>query len=153
MGNWDTATLLQITADIRTGLQGLRSQSNDSVDPKTTPITMAVASDRVDYLTVISDFGMSVMQWLKENYPNVRVESAPELNNANANDNVVYYYADSINDDFSSDDQRTFIQVVPAKFQSVGVEQQAKAYVEDFSNATAGTMTKRPYAVYRQSGI
>jgi len=33
------------------------------------------------------------------------------------------------------------------------VQQLAKAYEEDYSNATAGVMCKRPYAVTRWSGI
>jgi hypothetical protein len=46
-----------------------------------------------------------------------------------------------------------WVQVVPAKFQALGVEKQAKAYVEDYANATAGCMLKRPYGVVRYSGI
>ena len=45
------------------------------------------------------------------------------------------------------------IQVVPAKFMALGVEQQSKGFVEDYTNATAGIMVKRPWAVYRASGI
>ena len=152
-GNWDSATYLLITADIRTALQGLRTQSDDRIDPKTDQITMAIASDKVDYLTVTSDFGNSVQEWLTQNYPNVRVISAPELNGANGGDDVAYYYAESTASDYSTDDRRTFIQVVPTKFQTLGVEQRAKSYVEDYSNATAGSLCKRPWAVYRQSGI
>lgn len=152
-GDWATATYLQITADIRTALQGLRNQSDDRIDPKKDQITMAVASDVVDYLTVTSDFGNSVQEWIDKNYPNLRVESAPELNEANGGDNVAYYYAESTDSDYSTDDRRTFVQVVPTKFQSLGVEQRAKSYVEDYSNATAGSLCKRPWAVYRQTGL
>ena len=52
-----------------------------------------------------------------------------------------------------TDDTRTFVQVVPTRFMTVGVSQQAKSYEEDYSNATAGIMLKRPYAVVRYSGI
>lgn len=152
-GDWANATYLQITADIRTALQGLRNQSDDRIDPKKDQITMAVASDVVDYLTVTSDFGNSVQEWIDKNYPNLRVESAPEMNEANGGDNVAYYYAESTDSDYSTDDRRTFLQVVPTKFQSLGVEQRAKSYVEDYSNATAGSLCKRPWAVYRQSGL
>lgn len=152
-GDWSTATYLQITADIRTALAGLRDQSEDRIDPMKDSITMAVASDAVDFLTVTSDFGNSVLDWMRENYPNVRIVSVPEFNAANGGQNVAYYYADTTSDEFSTDDRRTFIQVVPTKFQSLGVEQRAKEYVEDYSNATAGVMTKRPWAVYRQTDI
>ena len=51
------------------------------------------------------------------------------------------------------DGGRTFDQIVPAKLKSLGVEQRAKSYVEDYTNATAGVMLKRPWAVVRRSGI
>ena len=56
-------------------------------------------------------------------------------------------------DDASTDDRRTFIQVVPTKFQLNGVAQLAKGYEESYLKATAGVMVKRPYAVYRVTGI
>jgi len=152
-GGWAAATFLQITADIRAGLRGLRVQSNDRVDPTNDNIVMAVASDVVDYMTVTSDFGNSVLDWIRENYPKLRIVSVPELNGANGGQNVAYYYAEITDSEFSTDDRRTFVQVVPSKFQSLGVEQRAKEYLEDYSNATAGSLCKRPFAVYRQTNL
>lgn len=149
---WATSTFLQITGDIREAIQSLRTQSQDTVDPSTTPMTLAVATDAVDYLSTVSDFGVSVWDWMAKSYPKIRVVSAPELNDANGGANVFYLYADTVMDG-SSDDKRTFIQVVPAKFQVLGVERNAKSYVEDYLNATAGIMVKRPYAVVRRTGI
>jgi len=151
---WTTATFLVIIAQIRTALAALRTQSGDTIDPNTTPITLAVASNRVDYMTVTTDFGISVRDWLTKTYPNVRVVSAPELNGANGGANVFYLYADRATDDNGSDDGgQTMVQIVPSRFMLVGVEQQAKAYVEDYANATAGVLVKRPYLVVRYTGI
>lgn len=146
--NWSQKTFLEICADLRTAIVTLRTQSDDTIDPEKLPITLAVATAAVDYLSTVSDFGISVRDWLKQTYPNVRVVSAPQLNNANASDNVFYMFADRV-DDLSTDDGKTFIQIVPAKFQVLGVQKLAKGYEEDYSNATAGIMTKRPYAVVR----
>lgn len=151
-GNWATATFLQITADLRGMFSALRTQSGDTIDPKTAQCTLAVASEKVDYLTTTSDFGVSVLEWLRQNYPNTRVESAPELNNANGGADVVYLYAETVNGDGSTDDGRVFVQLVPTQFQVLGVEQKAKGYEEDYTCATAGIMLKRPYAVVRRSG-
>ena len=63
-----------------------------------------------------------------------------------------YLWANSV-EDGGTDDKRTMAQVVPAKFMALGVEQRAKAYLEDFTNATAGVFVKRPYAITRWSGI
>lgn len=149
---WNTKTFLEITADIRSWYQSLRTQSGDRIDPGKEPVTMGLATDVYDSLTVTSDFGNSVMDWLKTTYPKTRVVSAPELNAANGGANVAYLYADGVMDD-STDDRRTWVQPVPSKFRTLGVMQGAKGYTEDYSNATAGVMLKRPYAVYRASGV
>lgn len=149
---WATKSFLEITADIRTTLAALQAQTKGAIDTRKTPITLALANACVTYLSVTSEFGNSVEDWLKRTYPNVRVEAAPELDAANGGANVLYAYADSV-EDGASDDSRTWVQVVPAKFQMLGTEKQAKAYVEDYVSATAGVMLKRPYAVVRRTGI
>jgi hypothetical protein len=149
---WAKKTYLEIVADILTSITQLRNQSLDQIDPEKTDLTLALPTAVVDRLSTSTDFGYSVRKWLTETYPRVRVVSAPELNLANGGANVFYLFADKV-DDMSTDDGRTFLQVVPSKFQVLGVQQLAKAYEEDYINATAGTMCKRPYAVVRYSGI
>lgn len=149
---WSTKTFLEICKDIRGAIVSLRNGSQDTIDPEKVDITLAVATNAVDWLSTTSDFGISVRDWLRQAYPRIRVVSAPQLNTANGGAGVFYLYAESISD-MSTDDGRTFIQVVPTKFQVMGVQQMAKSYEEDYSNATAGVMCKRPYAVVRRSGI
>lgn len=149
---WSSKTFLEITKDLRLALSQLRTNSKDVIDPKSTPITLAVATSRVDLLTITSDFGISVLDWMRTNYPNVRIESAPELDDANGGAAVFYMYADKV-DDGSTDDSAVIAQIVPAKFMALGVEKRSKSYVEDFANATAGALVKRPYAVVRFTGI
>lgn len=149
---WATKTCLEITKDLRIALSQLRTNSKDVIDPKSTPITLAVATSAVDHLTITSDFGISVLDWLRTNYPNVRVESAPELDDASGGTGVFYMYADKV-DDGSTDDSAVFAQIVPSTFMALGVEKRSKSYIEDFANASAGVMTKRPFAVVRFAGI
>lgn len=148
---WASKTTLEIIADILAALQTLRTQSGNNIDPKKTPITLAVAMSAVDYLSTPTTLGYSVQQWLNENYPNVRIESAPELNAANGGANVFYLHAEEFQGT-STDDGRVFTQIVPAKFITIGAMQVTKGYEEDFGNATAGVMCKRPWAVVRRSG-
>lgn len=150
---WSAKTFLEIQADILTAIQALRTQSKEVIDPNKTPLTLAVAANSVDYLSKTSDFGISVMAWMNAAYPKITVKSATQLNNANASANVFYLYAESVDDGLSTDDMRTFIQVVPSRFNLIGIEKGAKGYAEDYSNATAGVMVKRPFAVYRVTGI
>lgn len=150
---WFTKTFLEIVADIRTAIVQLRTQSQDTIDPEKIDLTMVVATNAVDQLSTPSDFGISVRDWMKQAYPRIRVVSAPQLNNAGpGNSGVFYLQADQI-DDMSTDGGRVWIQPVPTKLQTLGVQQLAKAYEEDYSNATAGAMCKRPYAVTRFYGI
>ncbi|MDR2093020.1 MAG: DUF2184 domain-containing protein [Azoarcus sp.] len=150
---WSTKTFLEITADIRAWLASLRAGSRGVIDPQAANITIALPESAVDFLSVTSDFGVSVRDWLGKTYPNVRILSAPDLDDANGGATAVYVYAESVNDGTSTDNGRTFEQFVPVKFISLGVERGVKGYTEDFANATAGVMLKRPYAVRRFSGV
>lgn len=155
-GTWATKTFLQITADIRTAVGKLVQQAGGIIRPNGaggSKLTLALPLGADNYMSVTSDYGNSVADWVAKTYPNMRVITAPELAGANGGANVFYLYADRVEDGESDDGGQTFIQVVPTTFKTVGVEQQAKAYVEDYANATAGVMVKRPYAVVRYSGI
>lgn len=150
---WSGKTFVEITSDIRLMVSALRTNSKDTIDPATTGMTMAVATKAVDFLTVMNTLGsQSVLQWIQATYPKIRIVSAPELDDANGGIGVVYLFADRV-EDGASDDSATFAQLVPAKFITLGVEKRAKTYVEDYANATAGVMVKRPYAVVRYSGV
>lgn len=148
---WASKTFLEITADIRTAMAALQSNSGDTIDVTNTPLVLAVATAASQFLAVTSVYGNSVRQFLTDTY-NVRIETAPELNGANGGANVFYLYPETVQDG-SSDGGKVFDQIVPTRFQTLGVEQQAKAYIEDYTNATAGVMVKRPWAIVRRSGI
>ncbi len=149
---WSGKTFLQIIADIRVAAAQLQTQSQDTINPEDVELTLALSTNTYQYLSVTSDFGISVRDWITKTYPKMRVVSAPQLNLANGGANVFYLYAEHV-DDGASDDSRTWVQVVPAKFQALGVERQAKAYIESYTNASAGVLCKRPYAIVRYSGI
>lgn len=150
---WALKTFLEICKDLRLMISALRSQSQDVIDPETVALTLGLASNVVDALSTTSDMGVSVRNWLTENYPKIRVVSAPELNLAiGGASNEAYLYAESVDDQMSTDDRRVWLQSVPAKFRLIGTQQQTKGYEEDYSNATAGVFLKRPYAVVRYYG-
>lgn len=149
---WSTKTMLEICADIRTAVENLRTNSKDQIDPERTDLTLGLPTAVVDYLTTISDFGYSVRKWMQDTYPRMRVVSAPELDGANGGANVGYLFADKVAD-ASTDGGNTWLQPVPSKFLVLGVAKYEKWYTEDYLNATAGAMLKRPYAVVRFSGI
>ena len=151
---WASKTYTEVIADIILFLSNLRTVTKEVVDPDRDDITLALATAVVDQLSKVSQQGQSnsVMMWLRETYPRVRVVSAPELTAANGGANVAYVYAETVND-MSTDDRRTFMQVVPVTLKSLGVRQNITNIEEGYANATAGVFVKRPYAVGRYTGL
>lgn len=150
---WADKTFLEITADIREMVKSLRVQSGNLIDASKMDTTLAVATAAVDYLATTSDFGISVYDWISKTYNGkMRIISAPELDEANGGENVVYLYADKMADG-STDGGAVFAQMVPSKFQVLGVQKLDDGYREAYTNATAGVLCKRPWAVIRRSAI
>lgn len=153
---WENKTREEQIKDLLTGLATLRKNSKEVIDPKSTPITLAVASDAVDYLATPggtgSNTGETALDWLQKNYPNVTIESVYELNAANGGANVFYLYANTVADT-GTDGGSVIEQIVQTKLRPLGVETGIKVVTEDFTNATSGALVKRPFAIYRASGI
>lgn len=149
---WALKTFLEITRDIREMVTSLVTQSGGRIRPQDTDMTLALPLGFEEYMGVTSDFGVSVADWLSKTYPRVRVETAPELTGANGGANVAYLYAERVADS-GTDGGEVIAQIVPARFQALGVEKRAKGVVESYTNGLAGVMTKRPYGVVRRSGL
>lgn len=130
----------------------LHQRSGANIDTQRTPITIGIATSRYNLLSQVTDFGISVMDWLHKSYPLARVVSVPLFDQANGAANVFYMFAEEVGMS-GTDDNRTFVQVVPTKFLTLGVDQRGKNYLEDYTNATSGVLLKRAYAVVRYSGI
>jgi len=150
---WANKTFLEIQADLLTAFAGLRTQTQGLVEPGKTPLTLTVATNCVDYLNKTSDFGISVKVWLEGAYKNVRIVDAVQFDNANGGANVFNVHADTVDDGQSTDNRKTWAQIVPSKMQFLGVAIESKGYTEDYVHATAGALCKRPYAMYRATGI
>lgn len=151
---WQTKNFLAIIGDLREAMGALQTASGGRINPRTDALTLAIGTSREAYLTVTNDFGQSVDAWIRATYPNLRIESAPELDGANGGANVFYLYPERIADEEGSDDNgRVFDQIVPVQFQLLGTETRAKGFVEDYTMASAGVWAKRPWAVVRRTGI
>jgi hypothetical protein len=149
---WSTKTMLEIIQDLLNMFVQLRTQSLGRIDPKKMATVLAVPTNAIDYLSTPSDLGYSVLKWLKDNYPLVRVQDAIQLENGAVGNGLVYLYPERIAD-LSTDDGKVWIQVVPMKFRVLGVQKLTKAWQEDYANATAGAMCKRPWAVTVLEGV
>lgn len=144
---WATKTYDEICNDIKTAMAALRTKTGNHFNPQRDAAKLAVAVSCVDNLNAQNQYGMTVFDFLAKNYPNVTVESAVQLDAANGGANVFYLIAETINGG------RVVDQLVQEVFKLVGVEKRSKVFIEDYSNATAGVLVKRPIGVVRYSGI
>lgn len=144
---WKDKTYAQITNDLRTAFAALRTQSGNLFKPERDVAKLVISVACMEYLNVENDFGKSVYDFLKQNYPNVTIESAVQLDGANGGANVFYLFAETINGN------AVLNQYVQDVFRLVGTEKRAKVFVEDYSNASAGILVSQPIGVVRYSGI
>lgn len=152
---WANKTFANIQADLLTAFVQLRNQSKGVIDARKMATVLALPTNAIDRLSTTTDFGMSVWEWLKQSYPLVRVQDAFQLNQASGTGvgaGGFYLYPERISD-LSTDDGKVWTQIVPQKFRVLGVQKLTKGYQEDYANATAGAMCKRPWAVVRYLGI
>lgn len=147
-------TFLEILDDLLIAASTIRVQTGELVEPDRTPIAMVISASARDFLNVSNDHGMTVKEWIRENYPNWRIESAIELDGANGGANVFYFYAEELaGQDDGGGTQKVIDQYVPTTLRMIGVERQARGVYEVYSSATAGIMVKVPVAITRFSGV
>ena len=148
---YSAMTFDELTTEISTRLGSIMTNSGGNVD-QNPALTIAMPVGYATIMTKPNTYGQTPMAWLSANYPNVRVEYAPEFTAANGGANVAYYWAERI-EDGSTDGGNALEQVVPAKMFNIGAERRAKGYIEDFGTATAGVIWKRPYLCVRVTGV
>lgn len=145
--NWKDKTYAQIVSDLRTAFAALRVQTGNLFKPERDAAKLCISVSCMEYLNVENEFGKSVYDFLKQNYPNVTIESAVQLDEANSGANVFYLIANSING------KPCIHQFVQDVFRLIGVEKKAKVFLEDYSNATAGILVTQPIGIVRYTGI
>ena len=144
---WATKTYDEICNDIKTAYAALRTKSGNLFKPERDSAVLSIAVACMEYLNTQNQYGITVYDFIKKNYPNTRIESAVQLDGANGGANVFYLAAEKINGG------RVIDQIVQDVFRLVGTEKKSKVFIEDYSNATAGVLVKQPIGVVRYSGI
>ena len=144
---WATKTYAEIVADIRTAFAALRTKTGNLFKPERDASKLVLAVAIMEYLNVENQFGKSVLDFIKQNYPNVTIESAVQLDGANGGANVFYLMAETING------KPVLRHCVQDRFRLIGVEKKAKVFVEDYSNATAGILVTQPIGIVRYTGV
>lgn len=145
---WASKTFDEIVNDFKAGMRALRIQSGSNFNPMKDSVTVGIAASCFDYLQAMNSLGTTtVLEWLKANYPNIRLVAVPEFDGANASSNVLYFIADKLNG------KKVAGQYVQDVMRLLGVEQHVKGFSEAYSNATAGVLVGQALGVVRYSGI
>lgn len=145
---WADKTFVEIVADIKSMFAALRVRTGNNFKPMTDRSVLVLPVSVIDQLETPNALGgISVREWLNKTYPLCRVESAIQLDGANAGDNVAYLMAEEIAG------TKVAGQYMQDALRLVGVEQKAKNTLESYSNATAGFFLRIPIGVVRVSGI
>lgn len=147
---WQSATFDQLVAQFTAMRNALETQMGQSLRDENSFLLLLPAGYR-GVMNVYNTAGnTSFGQWLSENYPNVRTEYINSLKAAIGGKDVGYLIAENVSDlDESDTDSATLIQAVPSRYEVVGSEKRAKGYIETASNALAGIIVLRPWAITR----
>ena len=144
---WSTKTFNEIVSDIKTMFANLRVQTGNNFKPERDASVLALPVSVIDSLQTVNPLGgTSVWDWLGKTYPKCRVESAIQLDGANAGDNVAYLFAESVAN------MKVVGQYMQDALRLIGVEQKAKGVLECYSNATAGVLVRVPIGISRYTG-
>lgn len=144
---WNTKTFNEIVNDIKSWFAQLRVQTGNNFKPERDASVLALPVSVIDSLQTVNPLGgISVWDWLGKTYPKCRVESAIQLDKANAGENVAYLMAETVAG------MKVIGQYMQDALRLIGVEQKAKGFLECYSNATAGVMVRVPVGIVRFTG-
>lgn len=147
---WLSATFDQLVTHFTAMRNKLESQMGQSLRDDAAFLLLLPAGYRGVMNKYNTAGNLSFGQWLAENYPNVRTEYINSLKAAIGGKDVAYLIAENVSElDESDTDSATLIQAVPSRYEVVGSEKRAKGYIETASNALAGIIVLRPWAVAR----
>jgi hypothetical protein len=96
-------------------------------------------------LTKTTEFNVNVMDLLKKNYPNLKVETAPEY--ATASGNLVQLFADEIQG------QRTAAVAFTEKLRAHPIIVAASSFKQKKSQGTWGSIIFRPFLIAQMLGV
>lgn len=147
---WLSATFDELVAHFTNLRNALETQMGQSLRDDANFLLLLPAGYR-GVMNVYNTAGnMSFGQWIAENYPNVRTEYINSLKAAIGGVDVAYLIAENVAElDESDTESATLIQAVPSRYEVVGSEKRAKGYIETASNALAGIIVLRPWAIAR----
>ena len=145
-GAWSNPayTALQVLGDISALYTQLQVQANGLVDLDTR-MTLAMSPTAQVALTKTTEFNVNVQDLLKKNYPNMKVETAPEY--ATNAGQLVQLIADEI------EGQRTVSVAFTEKLRAHPIIIAASSFKQKKSQGTWGAIIFRPFLIAQMLGV
>lgn len=135
---------LGILADVSALYTQLQTQANGLVDLETR-MTLAMSPTAQVALTKTTQFNVNVMDLLKKNYPNMKIETAPEY--ATNAGQLVQLIADEI------EGQRTATTAFTEKLRAHPIVVGLSSFKQKKSQGTWGTIIFRPFLISSMLGV
>lgn len=136
---WSTSAAEVIFEDIRRLFTKLQTQCNGLIDNSATMI-LAMSPVVLTYLLKTNQYNVNVFDQLKKNFPNMRIENAPEYNISGSGE-MVQMIVESI------DGQRTATTAFTEKMRAFPIIQQLSSFMQKKMQGTWGTIIKMPFAI------
>jgi hypothetical protein len=130
--------------DIAKLVNSLLSNNAGNVD-QTTPMVLAVASDRYSYLLMPNSFGLTVLDLLKNNFPNMQVIQLPELSTDAGS--MLYLTVPELLGEPTAEN------AFSEKMRFGNVETYSTSFVQKAIGATWGCVIRRPNLVATMTGV
>lgn len=143
---WSGATALQIYNDAKKLFAQLQAQLVGwlKLDAK---MTLIMSPELEVYFTTTNDYNVNVADMLKKNFPNMRVETAPEYGNANGAGELMQLKLDEL------DGIETAYVAFTEKLRAHPVVQQASYFEQKKSAGSWGYINRRPVALAQMQGM
>lgn len=143
--SWADGTAVEIYDDISMRLYSqLQVQSNGLVDLES-PMTLAMSPNSQKYLTKTNDFKVNVKALLAENFPNMKIKTAPEY--ATESGELVQLILDEY------EGQRTAQCAFTEKMRAQAVVVHKSSYEQKKSGGAWGTVIFRPMFIAQMLGV
>ena len=157
---WSTKTTALRWADVLASVQALFTQTKTSFDPTKDEFTWAISTPTkmqlADFMVVGgTSLSVSLGDYIKQQYPNIRIITIPEFDGANGGTNVWYMYIESkVDGDTSTDDGKAVVNIIQQRmFQLSALPTASGGVLEGYASAQAGVFVKRPILFYRASSM
>lgn len=141
---WTNASAAEMFADVLKLYNQLLAQMGSNID-RNTPMTLALSPERESLLSTLSAFNVSARETIVRNWPNLRIETAPQYNTGGGQlmQLIVNAYLG----------QKTAVPGYTDKMRNHALITEASAWAQKVSAGSWGTIIRRPIAIAGMLGI